>query len=136
MITRAELLKAAPVLGSIFVLPAADAIGATRKGPRRELKRELKAQLATQKANERRAVRLRNHQEDVVRETHNVIQNRMSALKSEVNGNGEKAAVETAREALHDQAKVIHVETQQTMAEQLQMLRSQGNETERLISEL
>ncbi len=136
MITRAQLLKSAPVLGSILFLPAADALGAPRKGPRREIKRALNEQLATQKANERRTVKLRNHQEAVVRETHGVIQNRMSTLKSQVNANGEKAAVEVAREALHAQAKIIHVETQQTMTEELQMLRRQINQTERLLSEL
>jgi hypothetical protein len=81
------------------------------------------AQHAAQAANEARAVQLQNQQEAVVRSTHQAIQARLPALKRVVSAANEKAAVETVRVALQAQAKVVHVATQRTMAELLQMLR-------------
>jgi hypothetical protein len=81
------------------------------------------AQHAAQAANEARAVQLQNQQEAVVRSTHQAIQARLPALKRVVSAANEKEAVETVRVALQAQAKVVHVATQRTMAELLQMLR-------------
>jgi hypothetical protein len=60
----------------------------------------------------------------------------MAALKREVSGAAEKAAVEEARTALHAHAKDLHVKTQRTMTKQLQMIRRQINQTERMLAEL
>jgi hypothetical protein len=133
--TRSQFLKSAPVLGSALLLPAA-AAHAAPKGPRDELRRWLSDQLEIQQANERRTVRRANRQEDLVRSTHDVIQSRMTALKREVSGAAEKAAVEEARTALHAHAKDLHVKTQRTMTKQLQMIRRQINQTERMLAEL
>lgn len=136
MITRAEMLKkSAPVLGTGLLVAPAAALAAP-KGPRRELRRWLREQLETLEANERRTLRLRNRQEDVVRKTHDAITNRLSALKSELSSQREKDAADVAAEALHAQAKDVHVETQRVMAAELQMLRRQIAETERMLADL
>ena len=135
--TRSQFIKSAPVVGAALLLPAGAAHAAAQhKGPRDELRRWLSEQLAIQQANERRTVRRRNRQEDFVRSTHDVIQSRMAALKSEVGSAAEKAAVDEARVALHAQAKDLHVKTQRTMTKQLQMIRRQINQTERMLAEL
>lgn len=135
--TRSQFLKSAPVLGSVLLLPAAAAHAAPKpRGPRDELRRWLGEQLEIQQANERRTLRRRNRQEDFVRSTHDVIQSQMSALKREVSGAGEKAAVDEATAALHAHAKDLHVKTQRTMTKQLQMIRRQINRTERMLDEL
>jgi hypothetical protein len=135
--TRSQFLKSAPVLGSALLLPAAAAHAAPgSKGPREELRRWLSEQLEIQQANERRTVRRAHRQEDFVRSTHDVIQSRMAALKREVSGAAEKAAVDEARTALHAHAKDLHVKTQRTMTKQLQMIRRQITQTERMLAEL
>jgi hypothetical protein len=134
--TRSEFLKAAPVLGSALLLPAAAQAAPKARGPRDELRRWLSDQLAIQQANERRTVRRANRQEDFVRTTHDVIQSQMSALKREVSGAGEKAAVDEATAALHAHAKDLHVKTQRTMTKQLQMIRRQINQTQRMLDDL
>jgi hypothetical protein len=82
-------------------------------------------------ANEARAVQLQARQEAVVLSTHEVVQARLSALKRVVSGANEKAAVEAVRAALHAHAKVVHVATQRTMTELLQMLRRSLNQLTR-----
>lgn len=132
MITRAELLKSTPVLGSILLLSPAQA----QAGPRRRLRRQLKEQLEALHKDERRTLRLRSRQEAVVRSTHDEITNQTAKLKSQLSSEREKAAAEEAADALREQAKVVHVETQQVMTEQLQMLRTRIAETERLIEDV
>ncbi len=82
-------------------------------------------------ANERRAVQLQATQEAVVRSTHAAIQARLPALKGVLSADSEKAAVEVVRRALHAQAKLVHVTTQRTMTELLQMLRRSINQLSR-----
>ena len=82
-------------------------------------------------ANERRAVQLQAFQEAVVRSTHDRIQVQLPALKRIVNGANEQAAIESVRVALHAQAKLVHVATQRTMTELLQMLRRSINQLSR-----
>jgi hypothetical protein len=82
-------------------------------------------------ANERRAVQLQATQEAVVRSTHTAIQARLPALKGVLSADSEKAAVEVVRRALHAQAKLVHVATQRTMTELLQMLRRSINQLSR-----
>lgn len=82
-------------------------------------------------ANERRAVQLQATQEAVVRSTHDAIQARLPALKSVLSAESEKAAAEVVRRALHAQAKLVHVATQRTMTELLQMLRRSINQLTR-----
>ena len=81
--------------------------------------------------NEARAVQLRAFQEAVIRSTHQVIQARLPALKRIVDGANEQAAIEAVRVALHAQAKLVHVATQRTMTELLQMLRRSINQLSR-----
>jgi hypothetical protein len=81
--------------------------------------------------NEARAEQLQDFQEAVVRSTHDVIQARMPALKRIVDGASEEAAVEAVRTALHAQAKLVHVATQRTMTEFLQMVRRSVNQLSR-----
>jgi len=79
-------------------------------------------------ANEARAVALQRFQEAVVRSTHQVIGTQISALRRVLSGASEKAAVEPIRVALHANAKHVHVTTQRTMTELLQMLRRSINQ--------
>jgi len=134
--TRSQFLKAAPVLGSALLLPAAAQAAPSARGPRDELRRRLADQLATLEDDERSTLRRRNRQEEFVRSTHDVIQEQTAALKRQVSGAGEKAAVDEAAAALQAHAKDLHVKTQRTMAKQLQMIRRQINETERMLADL
>ncbi len=120
------------LIAILLAVPAAASIGAADAAP--PLRQWLEGQLATQVANEARAVRLQERQEAFVRSTHDVIQDQMPALNRVVDGDRERAAVEAVQAALHAQAKVVHVKTQRTMTKVLQMLRSQINQTERILN--
>lgn len=124
---RIGLLLIAILVAAVASFSAADAAP--------PVKQWLEGQLAAEVANEARTVRLQKRQEAVVSSTHDVIQAQMPALNRIADGAGEEAAVDAVQEALHAQAKVIHVKTQRTMTKVLQMLRRQINETERMLND-